>query len=142
MCSYLSLLVYCAILHRDISLKGGSILGSSREVPRAEALVDAILDHGFNQVYIIGGGPIDGTLKASQQLFEEVKRRQLKCAVAVIPKTIDNDIMRIQRSFGFETSIEAAAQALRSIHCEASCSYHAVVSYFYFSIEPLVKPIR
>ncbi|GJD11473.1 ATP-dependent 6-phosphofructokinase 5, chloroplastic [Galdieria sulphuraria] len=110
----------------DISLKGGSILGSSREVPRAEAIVDAISDNGFNQVYIIGGGPIDGTLKASQQIFEEVKRRKMKCAVAVIPKTIDNDIMRIQRSFGFETSIEAAAQALRSIHCEASCSYHAV----------------
>ncbi|GJQ10598.1 hypothetical protein GpartN1_g2389.t1 [Galdieria partita] len=110
----------------DISLKGGSILGSSREVPRAEAIVDAISDNGFNQVYIIGGGPIDGTLKASQQIFEEVKRRKMKCAVAVIPKTIDNDIMRIQRSFGFETSIEAAAQALRSVHCEASCSYHAV----------------
>eukprot|EP00871_Galdieria_phlegrea_P002386 jgi/Galph1/3148/GphlegSOOS_G1818.1 len=113
----------------DISLKGGSVLGSSREIPRAEAIVDAILDNGFNQVYIIGGGPIDGTLKASQEVYEEIRRRKVKCVVAVIPKTIDNDIMRIQRSFGFETSIEAAAQALRSVHCEASCSYHAVVRF-------------
>jgi len=41
-------------------------------------------------------------------LFEEISSRKLKIAIAGIPKTIDNDIAIIDRSFGFETSVEEA----------------------------------
>ncbi|XAR53402.1 6-phosphofructokinase [Bertholletia excelsa] len=73
----------------DIHKRGGTILGTSRGGHDTKKIVDSIQDRGINQVYIIGG---DGTQKGASDIYEEIRRRGLKVAVAGIPKTIDNDI--------------------------------------------------
>ncbi|KAK9266636.1 hypothetical protein L1049_003588 [Liquidambar formosana] len=100
----------------DIHKRGGTILGTSRGGHDTSKIVDSIQDRGINQVYIIGG---DGTQKGASVIFEEVKRRGLKVAVAGIPKTIDNDIPVIDRSFGFDTAVEEAQRAINAAHVEA-----------------------
>jgi len=53
-------------------------------------------------------------------------RRGLKISVVGVPKTIDNDLMFIGRSFGFETSVSAAADVIRSAHVEAKGTPHGI----------------
>ena len=72
--------------------------------------------HGVDQLYVIGG---DGTHRGAYKVFEEAQRRGLALAVGGIPKTIDNDIDLIDRTFGFQTSVEAAQSAIRSAKTEA-----------------------
>ncbi|KAK9282349.1 hypothetical protein L1049_005266 [Liquidambar formosana] len=100
----------------DIHKRGGTILGTSRGGHDTSKIVDSIQDRGINQVYIIGG---DGTQKGASVIYEEIKRRGLKVAVAGIPKTIDNDIPVIDKSFGFDTAVEEAQRAINAAHVEA-----------------------
>ncbi|KAJ8766722.1 hypothetical protein K2173_005333 [Erythroxylum novogranatense] len=100
----------------DIHKRGGTILGTSRGGHDTVKIVDSIQDRGINQVYIIGG---DGTQKGASVIFEEVRRRGLKVAVVGIPKTIDNDIPVIDKSFGFDTAVEEAQRAINAAHVEA-----------------------
>ncbi|CAL0327314.1 unnamed protein product [Lupinus luteus] len=100
----------------DIHKRGGTILGTSRGGHDTSKIVDSIQDRGINQVYIIGG---DGTLRGASVIYEEVKRRGLKVAIAGIPKTIDNDIPVIDRSFGFDSAVEEAQRAINAAHVEA-----------------------
>ncbi|KAF2586623.1 hypothetical protein F2Q70_00034386, partial [Brassica cretica] len=101
----------------DIHKRGGTILGTSRGGHDTTKIVDSIQDRGINQVYIIGG---DGSQKGAAAIFEEIRRRGLKVAVAGIPKTIDNDIPIIDRSFGFDTAVEEAQRAINAAHVEAT----------------------
>ncbi|KAJ7963090.1 ATP-dependent 6-phosphofructokinase [Quillaja saponaria] len=100
----------------DIHKRGGTILGTSRGGHDTSKIVDSIQDRGINQVYIIGG---DGTQKGASVIFEEIRRRGLKVSVAGIPKTIDNDISVIDKSFGFDTAVEEAQRAISAAHVEA-----------------------
>uniref|UniRef100_A0A2N9FZZ9 ATP-dependent 6-phosphofructokinase n=1 Tax=Fagus sylvatica TaxID=28930 RepID=A0A2N9FZZ9_FAGSY len=100
----------------DIHKRGGTILGTSRGGHDTSKIVDSIQDRGINQVYIIGG---DGTQKGASVIFEEIRRRGLKVAVAGIPKTIDNDIPVIDKSFGFDTAVEEAQRAINAAHVES-----------------------
>ncbi|KAJ1393574.1 Pyrophosphate-dependent phosphofructokinase [Sesbania bispinosa] len=100
----------------DIHKRGGTILGSSRGGHDTTKIVDSIQDRGINQVYIIGG---DGTQRGASKIFEEIRRRGLKVAVVGIPKTIDNDIPVIDKSFGFDTAVEEAQRAINAAHVEA-----------------------
>ncbi|KAF3333391.1 ATP-dependent 6-phosphofructokinase 6 [Carex littledalei] len=103
-------------LVNDIHKRGGTILGTSRGGHDTVKIVDAIQDRGINQVYIIGG---DGTQKGASIIYEEIQRRGLKVAVVGIPKTIDNDIEVIDKSFGFDTAVEEAQKAIYAAHVEA-----------------------
>lgn len=100
----------------DIHKRGGTILGTSRGGHDTSKIVDSIQDRGINHVYIIGG---DGTQKGASVIYEEIQRRGLKVAVAGIPKTIDNDIPVIDKSFGFDTAVEEAQRAINAAHVEA-----------------------
>ncbi|XP_072998827.1 ATP-dependent 6-phosphofructokinase 3-like [Typha latifolia] len=100
----------------NIHKRGGTILGTSRGGHDTSKIVDCIQDRGINQVYIIGG---DGTQKGASVIFEEIRRRGLKVAVAGIPKTIDNDIAAIDKSFGFDSAVEEAQRAINAAHVEA-----------------------
>jgi 6-phosphofructokinase 1 len=100
----------------DIHKRGGTILGTSRGGHDTSKIVDSIQDRGINQVYIIGG---DGTQRGAAVIYEEVRRRGLKVSIAGIPKTIDNDIPVIDRSFGFDTAVEEAQRAINAAHVEA-----------------------
>lgn len=98
---------------------GGTVLGSSRGGFDKTKIVDALLEHGVNQLYIIGG---DGTHRAAFAIHEEITRRGLKIIVAGVPKTIDNDIGIIDHSFGFNTAVAQAKNAIRSAVVEAKCT--------------------
>ncbi|CAI0426142.1 unnamed protein product [Linum tenue] len=107
----------------DIHKRGGTILGTSRGGHDTKKIVDSIEDRGINQVYIIGG---DGTQKGASVIYEEVRRRGLKVAVAGIPKTIDNDIPVIDKSFGFDTAVEEAQRAINAAHVEAESAENGI----------------
>ncbi|GAA0183125.1 hypothetical protein LIER_30596 [Lithospermum erythrorhizon] len=101
----------------DIHKRGGTILGTSRGGHETKRIVDCIQDRGINQVYIIGG---DGSQKGAAAIFQEIKCRGLRVAVAGIPKTIDNDIPVIDKSFGFDTAVEESQRAINAAHVEAT----------------------
>ncbi|CAH8353983.1 unnamed protein product [Eruca vesicaria subsp. sativa] len=99
----------------DIHKRGGTFLQTSRGGHDTAKIVDNIQDRGINQVYIIGG---DGTQKGAEKIYQEVERRGLPVAVSGIPKTIDNDIAVIDKSFGFDTAVEEAQRAINAAHVE------------------------
>jgi len=105
--------------HRNVSNIhefGGTILGSSRGPQKPEDIVDALERSNIGVLFVIGG---DGTLKAARKIYEEVTRRGSKIAVIGVPKTIDNDISLVTQSFGFDTAVEKATEAIRCAHTEA-----------------------
>lgn len=106
------------LLHKT----GGSMLGSSRGGFDLMRIVDAIETRGIDQVYIIGG---DGTIMGCTKIYHEIRRRGLKTAIVSVPKTIDNDIAVIDRSFGAST----VWLALCSLF--AYCCSPPVVSHVY-----------
>ncbi|KAK3007157.1 hypothetical protein RJ639_017237 [Escallonia herrerae] len=103
--------------------RGGTLLETSRGGFDLDKIVNAIQDRGFNQVYIIGG---DGTMRGAVKIFNEVRRRKLEIAVTGIPKTVDNDVGIIDRSFGFHTAVEMAQQAINAAHVEAESAVNGV----------------
>jgi len=100
----------------DILNMGGSILGSSRGPQDMEAIVDSLERMNIGILFMIGG---DGTLMAASRIADTIESRGLKISVIGIPKTIDNDIYMVSRSFGFDTAVEVATEAIRGAHNEA-----------------------
>ncbi len=106
------------ILHR-----GGTILGTSRVNPFSiEGGVDAVLansaKHGIHGVVAIGG---EGTLSAAARLVE----RHLP--VVGIPKTIDNDLNGTDYTFGFDTAVSIATEAIDRLHSTAESHKRVIV---------------
>jgi 6-phosphofructokinase 1 len=100
----------------DIHKKGGTMLGSSRGPQEVSEMVDTLERMNIGLLFTIGG---DGTLRGAQAISEEVRRRKVKIGVIGVPKTIDNDISFVDRSFGFETAIQEAQKATYAAHTEA-----------------------
>ncbi|MBW1739984.1 MAG: ATP-dependent 6-phosphofructokinase [Deltaproteobacteria bacterium] len=100
----------------NIHERGGTVLGSSRGPQDIESIVDALERMNVGLLFTIGG---DGTMAASVEIADEISKRQLKIGVIGIPKTIDNDIYLIDRSFGFDTAVDVAVNVIRSAHNEA-----------------------
>uniref|UniRef100_A0A7S3XU18 Rhodanese domain-containing protein n=1 Tax=Heterosigma akashiwo TaxID=2829 RepID=A0A7S3XU18_HETAK len=103
----------------NIHLKGGTILGSARGGFDLEKILQFLEQTGVNQLYVCGG---DGTHRGAHKIATECLRRNLNVAVAGVPKTIDNDIGLIDRSFGFQTAVEAAQAAIQAAKVEAQCN--------------------
>ncbi|MCX6236578.1 MAG: ATP-dependent 6-phosphofructokinase [Bacteroidia bacterium] len=106
-----------------IHLFGGTILGSSRGIQDVSQIVDSLSALDVNILFCIGG---DGTLHGAHAIHEEVLRRNLKISVAGIPKTIDNDIDLIDKSFGFETAFTIANDIISCAHNEAIGAYNGI----------------
>jgi 6-phosphofructokinase 1 len=100
----------------NIHTFGGTILSSSRGPQDIGEIVDALDRLNIHILFLIGG---DGTLRAADLICEELLRRQLRLSIIVIPKTIDNDIPFVTRSFGFDTAVEVATDAIQAAHTEA-----------------------
>jgi 6-phosphofructokinase 1 len=99
-----------------IHLQAGTILGTSRgPVDKARA-VDNLIRRRINILFTIGG---DGTQRGAREFFEEAQKRGYALSVVGIPKTIDNDIPFVARSFGFLTAVEEATKVLQRAHVEA-----------------------
>ncbi|MCG8566800.1 MAG: ATP-dependent 6-phosphofructokinase [Desulfobacterales bacterium] len=95
---------------------GGTILGSSRGGQDINQVVDCLERMNIQILFMVGG---DGTLMASKKIADEITARELKISVIGIPKTIDNDIFLVSRSFGFDTAVDVATLAIKGAHNEA-----------------------
>jgi 6-phosphofructokinase 1 len=102
---------------------GGSILGSSRGGSDTVRIVDAMERMNLNILFTIGG---DGTQRGALAITEEIKKRNLKISVIGVPKTIDNDLSFIHKSFGFDTAVERAVEAVNTAHTEAKSAIDGV----------------
>jgi 6-phosphofructokinase 1 len=95
---------------------GGSILGSSRGAQEIDRVVDCLEVNHIGILFMVGG---DGTLMAASKIAETITQRGLKISVVGIPKTIDNDIHLVSRSFGFDTAVDVSRMAIQGAHNEA-----------------------
>jgi 6-phosphofructokinase 1 len=108
----------------DIHKIGGTVLGSSRGGgDRTEDIVDSIERLNLNVLFTVGG---DGTQKGALRIADELDRRNLRVSIIGIPKTIDNDFHFIQKSFGFETAVAKATEAVVSAHTEAQSAINGI----------------
>jgi len=96
--------------------EGGTVLGTSRGSQDAAELVDNLEANGIGILFVIGG---DGTMNGAIRMSAEIARRGLRIGVIGVPKTIDNDIPFIDRSFGFVSAYSAAVDVIRSARVEA-----------------------
>jgi 6-phosphofructokinase 1 len=99
-------------IHED----GGSFLGSSRGPQPVDLMVNTLLKERIDIFFAIGG---DGTLRGAQAIHQEVEKRGLPISIIGVPKTIDNDIDLLSRTFGFDTAVSEAVEAIRCAHTEA-----------------------
>lgn len=102
---------------------GGTILGSSRGQQPTEEIVDTLERMNINVLFCIGG---DGSLRCAHDVACECMNRGLKISVVGIPKTIDNDLQFVGRSFGFETAVAEASDVIRNAHVEAKGTEHGI----------------
>lgn len=108
---------------RGIHAQGGTILGSSRGPQDPKAMIDTLASLKINLMFCIGG---DGTLRGAHALDQEAKRRGMPLAVIGIPKTIDNDLSFVGRSFGFETSVYKTTDIIRTAYWEAQGAHRGI----------------
>jgi len=102
----------------DIHESGGTILGSSRGNQDPKIMVDTLQMHlNVNILFCIGG---DGTLHGAQEIVKEINNRKAPISVVCVPKTIDNDLNLVDRTFGFETCVQSAADIITNAHVEAN----------------------
>lgn len=101
---------------QNLDNEAGSLLGTSRGHSDPEIVVNALMMRDINVLFTIGG---DGTLAGANAIHEIILSRNLPIAVIGIPKTIDNDILWVSKSFGFETAVGKGVEAVRSAQTEA-----------------------
>ena len=107
----------------NITSIGGSILSSSRGPQDINVIVDFLQSMQINILFCIGG---DGTMRAVAAIKDKIAEKNLQIAVIGIPKTIDNDLDLIQKSFGFDTAIEKAVESIKSAHVEAKGYFNGI----------------
>ena len=109
-----------ARIHRQ----GGTILGAGRGGGQETSqIVDTLLQMGVDLLFVIGG---DGTQKGAARIADELERREAPIAVVGIPKTIDNDLSFVEKSFGFETAVTEAMRAVEGAHTEAEDAVNGI----------------
>lgn len=101
----------------EIHKAGGTFLGSSRGAEDPKVMVNTLKKLGIKILICIGG---DGTLRGAHAIHEEIEKQNLEISVVGIPKTIDNDIDYVWKTFGFDTAVEVSRQVLDSAHVEAT----------------------
>jgi len=106
-----------------IHLKGGTMLGTSRGGANVKEIVKRIDLWGLNMVFVVGG---NGGNAAAHAIAEECQAQGVVCNVVGVPKSIDNDILLIDRCFGFETAVEEAQRALMAGKVEARSAHHGL----------------
>ena len=99
-----------------IHLKGGTVLGTSRGGADICRIVRRIDLWGLNMLFVLGG---NGGNAAANAIQEECERQNVLCSVIAVPKSIDNDILIVDKCFGFDTAVEEAQRALLAAKVEA-----------------------
>ena len=101
----------------------GTILGTSRGPQDLNEIIDNLVKHKINILFVIGG---DGTLRGASSIANKIKERKLKIGVIALPKTIDNDICWTSMSFGFYTAVEEAKKVIFAAHAEARSAKNGI----------------
>ena len=99
-----------------IHQQGGTVLGSSRGPVDVSRAVDNLIARRINILFTVGG---DGTQRGANDLYQEARERGHALAVVGVPKTIDNDVTFVSRTFGFFSAVEEAKRVLDCAHTEA-----------------------
>jgi 6-phosphofructokinase 1 len=103
-------------LVHDIHKQGGTILGTSRGPVDLEAAVENLIARKIQVLFTVGG---DGTQRGAKELWHAAKQRGYTMSVVGIPKTIDNDVAFVSRTFGYLTAIEESCRVIDCAHTEA-----------------------
>ena len=103
--------------------QGGTLLASSRGAQDPAEMVDTLVRQEVGLLFTVGG---DGTLRGAAAICEEIGKRGLPIAVVGVPKTIDNDLGWIERSFGFATAVDEARRAIAAAHSEARGAWNGI----------------
>lgn len=111
------------IVVKDLHTLGGTVLGTSRGGFDGEKIADAVQARGINQIYAIGG---DGTHRGLLTLSKIFRQRNIEVSLIGIPKTIDNDIVVIDKTFGFDTAVEIGMWAIHCADVEANSAEYGV----------------
>jgi len=106
-----------------IHQQGGTVLGTSRGPVDIRLAVDNLIQRQVNILFTIGG---DGTQRGGNELYQEARRRGHALAVAGIPKTVDNDVAFVTRTFGYLTAVQEAEKVLHRAHTEARCVQNGI----------------
>ncbi len=107
-----------------ISNEGGTYLGTSRGNQDPVLMVDFLIRRSIQILFCIGG---DGTQKGALAIASEAEKRGYPLSVIGLPKTIDNDIDLVDKTFGFDTAVAVAAQVLHGAHVESNAEHNGVV---------------
>jgi len=108
---------------QNINLAGGSFLGVSRGGAKISDIVDSIQARRLDMLFVLGG---NGTHAGANAIHEECRKRKLQVSIVCVPKTIDNDILLMDKTFGFDTAVEAAQRAINSAYIEAHSAFHGI----------------
>ena len=108
---------------RGILPRGGTILGSSRTNPSkreggVQVVADTLARHRLDGLIAIGG---EDTLGAAHRLSEA------GINVIGVPKTIDNDLGATDQTFGFDTALQVASDAIDRLHTTAESHHRNLV---------------
>ena len=106
-----------------IHTTGGTILGSSRGAQDEVEMVKTLERLNINILFTIGG---DGTQRGAHAIAQEIQKRKLPISVVGIPKTIDNDLNFMEKTFGFETAVQTASPIISCAHNEAKGCYNGI----------------
>lgn len=107
----------------SIHEQGGTLLGSSRGPQDIDAMIDNLVSRRVSILFCVGG---DGTLRGAAAIASRAAERDLRLSVIGVPKTIDNDLQWVERSFGFATAVEEAAKAITVAHNEARGAFNGI----------------
>lgn len=102
---------------------GGSILGSSRGPQSIDEMVRTLDRLSIGILFTIGG---DGTQRGAHEIANAAKAKGVPVSVIGIPKTVDNDLSLMDRTFGFETAVYASGPIIGSAHDEAKGAYNGI----------------
>jgi 6-phosphofructokinase 1 len=100
----------------DIHRRGGTVLGTSRGQVDTDTAVENLMRLGVHILFVVGG---DGTQRGGNDLFQAARQRGHALAVVGIPKTVDNDVPFVSRTFGYLTAVQEASSVLDRAHTEA-----------------------
>jgi phosphofructokinase-like protein len=92
--------------------------GTYEEIDRSDELIEAARSFGIDAIITIGG---DGSLEIAQRLFEKGVK------IVGVPKTIDNDVSGTVSTFGFDTAVNTAIEAIDKLHTTAESHDRVIV---------------
>ena len=102
---------------KEIFLSGGTVLGTSRTGFDGEEIANVLIKRNINMAFFIGG---DGTMRGVNELGKILKTKNKKIVLVGIPRSIDNDIPIIDKSFGLESAIMESVRSIRAANIEAN----------------------